>query len=191
MDPTSGITSALLLSSIIVSGALSINFTENYGSLVHSGKVQFELNGNQILGIYGNAMVGISYTIIVLSAILLLITIFSFIQRKGRKNVVLNKRKTGMISVTTIAILVGIAQASFTLFYTDNFNNIHKTYDPSIPISGQNYKLRGILGNTVLGLSISSIALSVISMGIIGWFWSNTKVLSGLSTKKIDSFFFK
>jgi hypothetical protein len=155
---------ALTLSSIIVTGGLTINLTENFGNLANSGSVQQELDGSKLIGNYGNAETVMSALTISLCGLYLIIYMYQWYKRRNDKTASFQRI---YYLIILLAVLLGISSAAVNLNLTTNYTQITDlSTSPSPVVPGENYKLRGAYGTATLGMAISSTA-----MASIGFLW--------------------
>lgn len=163
------------LASIITTNGLTINLTENFGSLASNGHVKQSATGNELVGDYGNAVTGMNCVVLVLSFIFLIVYIYGwFLRRHDRYE----KLHLAYWIIILLAIIIGVVSAGITLNLTTNYASIQDLdTSPTPTIPGQNYKLRGVYGNATFGLAITSLITS--SLAFIGMF-----VIIGLNWKQ-------
>lgn len=170
MDPATSAFTALTLASIITTGALTINLTENFGNLANNGSIKQELNGSKLVGSYGNAETAMSAVVIGLSGLYLIMFIYRWY--KMRHDKVANLQRLYYL-VVMLAILLGISSAAVNLNLTENYgtiNDLEPSPNPVVP--GENYKLRGSYGTATLGMAISSLSVASIAFLWMGVLWT-------------------
>ena len=163
MDTAGSLFTGLVTASIITTGGLVINLTENFGTLSNNQSVLQEADGNRLVGAYGNAVTGMSAVTVGLSGLYLIFFIYGWYQTRGKK-ASLNRV---YYTVLLLAVLLGIAAAGMNLNMTQNYFSIDTIVpSPDPPVAGENYKLRGSYG--VAELTMASLSLAFAS---IGWLW--------------------
>ena len=84
MDTAGSLFAGLTLASIVTNGGLTINLTENFGTLWNDGDVKHEAGGgDKLVGTYANAVTGVSAVVIGLSALYLVFFIYGWYKRRN------------------------------------------------------------------------------------------------------------
>jgi hypothetical protein len=152
---------ALGLASVITTGGLVLNLTENFGTLAHEGDVLQEASGNRLVGTYGNAVTGMSAVSVALSGLFLCMYIAQWYRSRGSRDA--SFWRVHMIIVLLSAML-GVASAGVNLNLTTNYGQLQADgnleSDPAAPVPGQNYKLRGAYGTATLGMAAASVGVA-------------------------------
>jgi len=185
MDTSTWVFTGLSLASVIATGGLTMNLTENFGNLAKTGSIKQEINGNKLVGTYGNALMGMSAVVVALSGLYLILFFYKWYQemKKVQNRNGLNKNQWHQFTLQKIfylvsffAILLGVASAAVNINLLDNYggiNDLSTSPDPIVP--GQNYKLRGAYGTATLGMAIASTSMASLAflwifvIGIRNW----------------------
>jgi multisubunit Na+/H+ antiporter MnhB subunit len=171
MDAAGSLFTSLTLASIITTGGLTINLTENFGNLANDGKVKQEVDGDKLVGSYGNAVTGMSAVVIGLSALYLIFFVYGWYKKRGDKEA---RMQRVYWVVMLLAVLLGVASAAVNLNLTENYLSIDDLEPSPNPIvTGENYKLRGSYGTATLGMAAASLGMGGIAfLWLHGlWFW--------------------
>jgi hypothetical protein len=161
MDTAGSVFTGLTLASIITTGGLVINLTENFGNLANDGQVKQEVLGDKLVGPYGNAVTGMSAVVIGLSALYLVFFIYGWYRTRHSKEANIQRI---MYTVMVLAMLLGICSAAVNLNLTENYLSISNLEpDPNPVVPGENYKLRGSYGTATLGMASASLAVASIA----------------------------
>lgn len=163
MDTAGSMFTGLTLASIITTGGLTINLTENFGKLANDGSVKQEVDGNRLVGVYGNVVTCMSSVVIGLSALYLVFFIYGWYQKRGDREARLQRVYW---LVMLLAVVLGVASAGVNLNLTENFLAIDDVVtDPNPVVPYENYKLRGSYGMATL--SMASISLGMAGLAFI------------------------
>lgn len=166
MDTTASILTTITLASIITTSGLTIHLTENFGTLAKDEQVKKEVNGDKLVGPYGNAVTGMSAVVIGLSAVYMIFFIYGWY--KNRHNHSAHIQRIYWL-VMVLAVILGVCSAGMNLNLTEEYWSIEGIVpDPNPIVAGENYRLRGSYGIATLGMAIS--ALSISSMAFIWMF---------------------
>jgi hypothetical protein len=172
MDSATSMFTGLTLASIITTGALTMNLTENFGTLANNGSIKQEINGNKLVGSYGNALTGMSAVVIGLSGLYLIL--FMYRWYKMRHDKVANIQRIYYL-VIFLGVILGVASAAVNLNLVENYgsiNDLEPSPNPIVP--GQNYQLRGSYGTATLGMAISSTVMAGIAfLWMVGLWMKN------------------
>lgn len=162
MNTAGSVFTGLTLASIITTGGLTLNLTENFGNLADNGSVKQEVDSGRLVGSYGNAVTGMSAVVIGLSAIFLVFFTFGWYRKRK------NKEARGQYVYWVfllLAVVLGICSAGVNLGLTENYGSLDSiTPDPDPPVAGENYKLRGPYGNATLGMAATSLGVAGIAL---------------------------
>jgi multisubunit Na+/H+ antiporter MnhB subunit len=163
MDTAGSLFTGLTLASIITTGGLTLNLTENFGKLANNGSVKQEIDGDRLVGTYGNAVTGMSAVVVGLSALYLIFFIYGWYQKRGDREA---RMQRVYWVVMLLAVVLGVASAGVNLNLTENFLVIDDVEtDPNPVVPGENYKLRGSYGTATL--SMSAVSLGVAGLAFI------------------------
>lgn len=170
-DQAGALFTGLTLASIITTGGLVINLTENFGTLAIDGDVQQETTngvaGDRLVGTYGNAVTGMSAVSVALAGLYLIFYIFHWYRTRADSVASLQRV---YLTVVMLAVLLGISSAAVNLALTSTFGTLVTdgdiVTDPNPAVAGQNYKLRGSYGTATLGMASASLG-----MAGIAWLW--------------------
>lgn len=170
-DTAGALFTGLTLASIITTGGLVINLTENFGNLAKDGDVQQEVTngvaGDRLVGTYGNAVTGMSAVSVALAGLYLIFYIFHWYKSRGNREATLQRV---YLTVVLLAVALGISSAAVNLALTTDFKTLVTNgsivTDPNPVVVGQNYKLRGSYGTATLGMASASLALAGLA-----WLW--------------------
>ncbi len=167
MDTAGVAFAGLTLASIITTGGLVINLTENFGTLANNGDVLREVDGERLVGTYGNAVTGMSAVVIALTGLYLIFYIFNFYRARGNRDI---SAQRVYLTVILLAVMLGLSSAAVNLNLTENFITLEAdgniAFDPAVPVAGENYKMRGTYGNATLGMAAASL-----SVAGLAWLW--------------------
>lgn len=172
MNTVGSLFTGLTMASIITTGGLTINLTENFGNLANNGQVRQEVDGDRLVGTYGNAVTGMSAVVIGLGALYLMFFIYGWYKKRNDRNIKVQKIYW---LVMLLATLLGVSSAAVNLNLTENFLSIGNLETvPNPVVDGQNYKLRGSYGTATLGMASASLGMSSIAfLWMTGlWFWN-------------------
>jgi len=170
-DTAGALFTGLTLASIITTGGLVINLTENFGTLSNNGDIQQEtvngVPGDRLVGTYGNAVTGMSAVTVALTGLYLIFYIFSWYRMRGSRDASLQRV---YLTVVLLSVCLGVASAAVNLALTSTFATLHAdgsvVSDPNPVVVGENYKLRGSYGTATLGMASASLAVAGIA-----WLW--------------------
>lgn len=158
MDVTGTVFAGLTMASIITMSGITINLTENFGSLAINEQVKQQTTGPKLVGSYGNAVTGMSAVVIGLSALYIAFFIYGLYKKRFQQ---VSKIQKVYWVVMMLAVVMGISAAGVNLNLTENYQNIDNLEpDPNPVIPGENYKLRGVYGTATLGVNIASLGLA-------------------------------
>lgn len=170
-DTAGALFTGLTLASIITTGGLVINLTENFGTLANNGDVQQETTngvpGERLVGTYGNAVTGMSAVSVALAGLYLIFYIFNWYRTRSNRDASLQRV---YLTVVLLSVMLGVASAGVNLGLTSTFatlvsdNNV--VTDPNPVVAGENYKLRGSYGTATLGMASASLG-----MAGLAWLW--------------------
>jgi len=171
----STVTAGITMVGIIVTGSMSLNLIENFGSLEYHEQVKVMPAGDTLKGEYANALSGMSLFIFVICALYLTMLIYIMVKHYKDSS---NQHESPLIKVywvlIILSLLVGISSAGLDFHLIDKFNELIRDgdlkTDPMKPITGENYKLSGSFGKATLGMAITSVVCSSISIGALIWF---------------------
>ena len=172
MNTVGSLFTGLTMASIITTGGLTINLTENFGNLANNGQVRQEVDGDRLVGTYGNAVTGMSAVVIGLGALYLMFFIYGWYKKRNDRNIKVQKIYW---LVMLLATLLGVSSAAVNLNLTENFLSIGNLETvPNPVVDGQNYKLRGSYGTATLGMASASLGMASIAfLWMTGlWFWN-------------------
>jgi hypothetical protein len=134
--------------------------------LFKNGAVVVNANSGKLEGDYASAIAGMSATSISLSGIYIVYYIFGLFKYRHHSHITIQKIYW---TVLLIAILLGIAMSGINLHMTENYQSLHISKNiessPIVPISGENYKLRGSYGTATMGVASAAVAFA--SLGAI------------------------
>jgi hypothetical protein len=162
MDTAGTVFTALTLASIVTTGGITLNLTENFGTLAQDGHLKQEISGDRLVGTYGNAVTGMSAVVVGLGALYLVLFIYGWYV--NRKEKAANIQQVYWV-VMLLAILLGITSAAVNLNLTENFFSLSTiSWDPLPVVPGQNYKLRGAYGKATMAMAATSLGVSSLAM---------------------------
>lgn len=78
MDTAGVMFTGLTLASVIATAGLTINLTENFGTLSTDSQVQTEVGGDRLVGTYANAVTGMSAVVVGLTGLYLIFYIYGW-----------------------------------------------------------------------------------------------------------------
>lgn len=78
MDTAGVMFTGLTLASVIATAGLTINLTENFGTLSTNSQVQTEVGGDRLVGTYANAVTGMSAVVVGLTGLYLIFYIYGW-----------------------------------------------------------------------------------------------------------------
>jgi hypothetical protein len=181
MNVSDSLYTLLTLGSIITTGALTINLTENFGTLAKNGDIKQQISGSNLVGSYGNALTAMSLTTIVLCAIYLVVFIWGILKLRNKTDSKISKM---ILSSMLLIVLTGIASSALALNLTENFISVEGIEtSPNFPSNGENYKLRGTYGKATLGMACTSTGLA--SLGLLSMLGLGIMSFSGKSSVKV------
>jgi len=172
MDTAGSLFTGLTLASIITTGGLTINLVENFGTLADQGKVKQEVDGDKLVGSYGNAVTGMSAVVIGLSALYLIFFVYGWYKKRDDKDA---RMQRVYWLVMLLAVILGVASAGVNLNLTERYSSIDDLEpNPNPIITGENYKLRGSYGTATLGMAAASLSMGGVAfLWMSGlWFWN-------------------
>lgn len=170
-DTAGALFTGLTLASIITTGGLVINLTENFGTLANNGDVQQETTngvpGERLVGTYGNAVTGMSAVSVALAGLYLIFYMFNWYRTRGNRDASLQRV---YLTVVLLSVALGVASAGVNLGLTSTFSTRVAdggiVTDPDPVVAGENYKLRGSYGTATLGMAAASLG-----MAGLAWLW--------------------
>lgn len=172
---TSTVTAGITMVGILVTGAMSINLIEQFGNLEYHEQVRQVSTGSSLEGEYADALSGLAFFVLVISALYLALLIYVMVKHYRQPE---HHRESPLIKVywvlIILSLMMGLTSAALDVHLVDQFNKLVadgdlKT-DPLKPIRGENFKLRGAYGKATLGLAIVSLICSALSLGGLIWF---------------------
>ena len=165
-----GLTSVFLSSAAsITAGALMINMNKNYGKLTANGTLSCTLSGTgtsancALQGSYGDGILAVNIISVVLNGILFLLMLMKWSKAYHEKHSGLVKASFGMIS---LAVMMAVAAAGYNLYIQHNFGKeeVNGNLGSNCTVSGGCTSVSGTVGNIILGLNSTAIALSSLAM---------------------------
>ena len=174
----------LTVSSFLVTGALTLNLTENFGTLAQNGSVK--LLSDNLSGTYGNALTGMSAFSIGVGALYIFLHAYrlKFVLQK------MTPQEKAFLIILFLTILIGFVSVTMDLYLTTNYGSLELDElkpSPFPPVAGQNYALRGPYGTATMSMAAISTFFSGVSLlGMVG-FWSKNQVIPWIKKRRETS----
>ena len=182
MDVAGSMFTGLTLASIITTGGLVINLTQNFGTLANNGDVLQEAGGNRLVGTYGNAVTGMSAVVVGLSALYLIFYMYGWYKMRGNRTVGVQRVYW---TVILLSVMLGVAAAGINLNLTENFGGISNLeFSPAVPVPGTNYQLAGSYGTATLAMAATSLSMAGLAwLWMMGLWWRGWGVQTGFAAE--------
>ena len=160
MDASGMLFTGLTMASTITTSALAVNMVENFGTLATNGQLKYEVNGPRLVGTYANAVTGMSAVSIGLS--MLYIALFIYGWYRNRRSSTTGIQKIYW-TVMMLAVCLSVSASGMNLHTTEKFTSIGIETNPTTIVAGENYKLRGSWGTSLLAVNSSALGMSSIA----------------------------
>ena len=183
MEIAGSIFAGLSVASMVVSSGITINLTENAGTLFQSGAIHVDEDDSKLHGKYAVATTGIAGATIGLASVYTGMYLYGLYKYSGHQ---LDVQQKIYWTILLIAMVMAVVSSALTLSLVNNFSTFladgQLATNPAIVIPGENYQLRGAIGNGVFGMAVVTLlfaSLGMIQMGVAWKLSKRTSIIGG------------
>lgn len=145
---------------------------ERFGTLRHHHQIETELDDVGLSGPYVDAL----KSLLAISVSFQVIYVLLFVLNQYQHRIKLNRSQQVFVMVLLVTFLLGWTLAGLDFHLFEKYTQIDDlTLSPTNPPFGDNYKLRGLYGWSLLGVNVASMVMVMVSSVSLVHVWQHRK----------------